>query len=85
MSPVLLFFLGAIVGGTIALVTKEMQCPQAGRVVKLTNQDPKFGADAVYWGVWVKREGGKLVHWLLTEEDILRLSERSAKNPEDRA
>ena len=84
MSPSIAFLLGAALAAAVLVTADHFRTRKPGRVVKLTNKGHKFGADEVYWAVWVQHEGVPN-HWLLTEEDILRLSDRSAKNPEDRA
>ena len=84
MSLSIAFLLGAALAAAVLAAADHFRARKPGRVVKLINKERKFGADKVYWAVWVQHEG-VLSHWLLTKEDVLRLFARSDKNPEDRA
>jgi hypothetical protein len=54
-----------------------------GVFAKVKNKNPKFGADAEYYGLFVK-DANKAYHlWMLTDADLARVRERVAKNQED--
>lgn len=59
--------------------------PQRRRGVfaKVKNTNPKFGADSEYYGLFVT-DATKMRHlWMLTDYEVERLRERTAKNYED--
>ena len=56
-----------------------------GRVKRVENIARKFGADPWYYYLKVQDEAGTEEYWLLTEEEVARIRERVAKNPEDLA
>jgi len=57
-----------------------------GKIVKVSNQQRKFGADASYLFLKVQADGrgedGE-EYWLVTEEESEKFAHRASQNPED--
>jgi len=57
-----------------------------GKIVKVSNQKRKFGADPAYLFLKVQAEGrgeGGEEYWLVSEEEAQKFAYRAAQNPED--
>lgn len=57
--------------------------PKLGRIIKIENDNPKFGALKKYNFLWVKDSWGVEMNLMFTDTQLLDAEKRAAKNPED--
>ncbi len=57
--------------------------PKLGRIIKIENDNPKFGALKSYSFLRVKDSWGVEMNLMFTDRQLLEAEKRAAKNPED--
>tara|TARA_R100000353_G_scaffold50607_1_gene40176 strand:+ start:22 stop:240 length:219 start_codon:yes stop_codon:yes gene_type:complete len=57
--------------------------PKLGRIIKIENDNPKFGALKKYNFLRVKDSWGVEMNLMFTDRQLLEAEKRAAKNPED--
>ena len=57
--------------------------PKLGRIIKIKNDNPKFGALKSYNYLRVKDNWGVEMNLMFTDTQLLDAEKRAAKNPED--
>ena len=57
--------------------------PKLGRIIKIENDNPKFGALKKYNFLRVKDSWGVEMNLMFTNRQLLEAEKRAAKNPED--
>ena len=57
--------------------------PKLGRIIKIENDNPKFGALKSYNFLRVKDSWGVEMNLMFTDTQLLDAEKRAAKNPED--
>jgi hypothetical protein len=57
--------------------------PKLGRIIKIENDNPKFGALKSYNFLRVKDSWGVEMSLMFTDTQLLDAEKRAAKNPED--
>ena len=57
--------------------------PKLGRIIKIENDNPKFGALKKYSFLRVKDSWGVEMNLMFTDRQLLEAEKRAAKNPED--
>jgi|TARA_Y100000004_G_scaffold168618_1_gene202125 hypothetical protein len=57
--------------------------PKLGRIIKIENDNPKFGALKKYNFLRVKDNWGVEMNLMFTDRQLLEAEKRAAKNPED--
>ena len=57
--------------------------PKLGRIIKIQNDNPKFGALKSYNYLRVKDSWGVEMNLMFTDTQLLDAEKRAAKNPED--
>jgi len=57
--------------------------PKLGRIIKIENDNPKFGALKQYNFLRVKDSWGVEMNLMFTDRQLLEAEKRAAKNPED--
>jgi hypothetical protein len=57
--------------------------PKLGRIIKIENDNPKFGALKSYNFLRVKDSWGVEMDLMFTDTQLLDAEKRAAKNPED--
>ena len=57
--------------------------PKLGRIIKIENDNPKFGALKKYNFLRVKDSWGVEMNLMFTDRQLLEAENRAAKNPED--
>tara|TARA_R100001443_G_scaffold4429_4_gene12962 strand:- start:2290 stop:2508 length:219 start_codon:yes stop_codon:yes gene_type:complete len=57
--------------------------PKLGRIIKIENDNPKFGALKSYSFLRVKDSWGVEMNLMFTDTQLLDAEKRAAKNPED--
>ena len=57
--------------------------PKLGRIIKIENANPKFGALKSYSFLRVKDNWGVEMNLMFTDTQLLDAEKRAAKNPED--
>lgn len=57
--------------------------PKLGRIIKIENDNPKFGALKKYNFLRVKDSWGVEMNLMFTDTQLLDAEKRAAKNPED--
>ena len=57
--------------------------PKLGRIIKIENDNPKFGALKSYNFLRVKDSWGVEMNLMFTDRQLLEGEKRAAKNPED--
>ena len=57
--------------------------PKLGRIIKIENDNPKFGALKSYNYLRVKDNWGVEMNLMFTDTQLLDAEKRAAKNPED--
>jgi len=57
--------------------------PKLGRIIKIENDNPKFGALKSYSFLRVKDSWGVEMNLMFTDRQLLEAKKRAAKNPED--
>ena len=57
--------------------------PKLGRIIKIENDNPKFGALKKYNFLRVKDNWGVEMNLMFTDSQLLEAEKRAAKNPED--
>ena len=57
--------------------------PKLGRIIKIENDNPKFGALKSYSFLRVKDNWGVEMNLMFTDRQLLEAEKRAAKNPED--
>ena len=57
--------------------------PKLGRIIKIQNDNPKFGALKKYNFLRVKDSWGVEMNLMFTDTQLLDAEKRAAKNPED--
>ena len=54
-----------------------------GHLTKVDNHDRRFGAARSYYAIWIRTTLDEVRPWLLTGEEMARLSDRADTNVED--
>ena len=57
--------------------------PKLGRIIKIENDNPKFGALKSYSFLRVRDNWGVEMNLMFTDRQLLEAEKRAAKNPED--
>jgi hypothetical protein len=57
--------------------------PKLGRIIKIDNYKPKFGALKSYSFLRVRDNWGVEMNLMFTDRQLLEAEKRAAKNPED--
>tara|TARA_R100000152_G_scaffold18271_1_gene10029 strand:+ start:1680 stop:1898 length:219 start_codon:yes stop_codon:yes gene_type:complete len=57
--------------------------PKLGRIIKIENDNPKFGALKKYNFLRVRDNWGVEMNLMFTDRQLLEAEKRAAKNPED--
>ena len=57
--------------------------PKLGRIIKIENDNPKFGELKSYNFLRVKDNWGVEMNLMFTDRQLLEAEKRAAKNPED--
>jgi len=58
--------------------------PKLGRMYKIENANPKWGANAAYKFLRVRDSWGVEMELMFTDRELLAAEKRAGKNPEDK-